>query len=352
MPSNAQQDLLVSRAGAIGRIRLNRPKAVNALTFDMVDAFAKALDVFAADAEIIAVLVTGEGDRGFCAGGDIRALYALKDADKEPYKAFWRREYRLNARIASYPKPYIAVMDGVVMGGGVGISAHGNRRIVTERTQLAMPETGIGFIPDVGGTWLLSRGGGAGAYMALAGVSVSAGDAIHAGLADLAIESRHLAWLERELPLSRSSNEIDALLEKMRWAPPLGALEANRALLDEAMAHETVEAMLASLRTDPSDFARLAASEIERRSPLALKVTLALLLRARSADRLETCLRNEFRAGCALLNAPDLYEGIRAAVIDKDRRPRWSPSSLAAVGADAVAAIVDSNSDPELTFTD
>ena len=343
-------DLIVAREGAIGRIRLNRPRALNALTIDMVRAFAQALDAFAADPEIVAVFVTGEGERGLCAGGDIRALHDLKDRDKEPYKAFWRAEYRLDARVAAFPKPYVVLMDGVVMGGGVGISAHGNRRIVTERTRLAMPETSIGFIPDAGGTWLLSRGGGAGLYMGLSGVAVTAGDALHAGLADVAIETRSLPALERGLLAARGLDDIDALLRELRYAPPAGELEANAPLLDRAMTRGSVEEILAALREDGSDFAQTAAREIGARSPTSLKVAHALLERGKSADSLETCLRNEFRAACAMLGSHDLYEGVRAAVVDKDRRPRWSPGSLEAVDAAAVTAILAGTGDPEPDF--
>ena len=152
----SETDLLISRVGHLGSIRLNRPKALNSLTLGMVRDFTRALDEFGSDAGVYAVLVMGEGERGLCAGGDIRALYDLPGGERNSFKAFWREEYELNARIASFPKPYVVLMDGVVMGGGVGISAHGNRRVATERTRLAMPETGIGFIPDVGGSWLLT----------------------------------------------------------------------------------------------------------------------------------------------------------------------------------------------------
>ncbi|HYA80273.1 MAG TPA: enoyl-CoA hydratase/isomerase family protein, partial [Methylocystis sp.] len=166
----SEEELIVSRYGRLGSIRLNRPAALNSLTLGMVRLFTRALDAFAADDEICAVLVTGAGERGLCAGGDIRLLYEARGVADHPYRDFWREEYRLNARVASFPKPYIVIMDGIVMGGGVGISAHGDRRIVTERTRLAMPEVGIGYIPDVGGTWLLTRRpGGGGAYMALTG---------------------------------------------------------------------------------------------------------------------------------------------------------------------------------------
>ena len=211
----SETDLLISRIGHLGSIRLNRPKALNSLTLGMVRGFARALDEFGLDASIHAVLVTGEGERGLCAGGDIRALYDLPAAERDSFKAFWREEYELNARIASFPKPYVAVMDGVVMGGGVGVSAHGNRRVATERTRLAMPETGIGFIPDVGGSWLLTRDGGAGVYMALSGASVTAADAIHVGLADLMINSGDIARLRQSLAEIGGAEDVDLVLSEL-----------------------------------------------------------------------------------------------------------------------------------------
>jgi len=346
----AEDDVVVSRTGRLGRIHLNRPKALNSLTLAMVRVFAEALDRFGADPQICAVLVTGEGDRGLCAGGDIRALYELRDKDKDYFKTFWREEYELNARIASFPKIYVVIMDGVVMGGGVGISAHGNRRIVTERSRIAMPETGIGFIPDVGGTWLLTRNGGAGIFMALSGRSVGAADAIHVGLADMAVASENLAEIERRLSLIGDAAEADAILRRFEWTPPEGLFPRREAALDRAMARECIEGVIDALRTDGSEFAVAAAKEISEKSPTSLKVVCALLGLARSTAHLETCLINEFRAACGLLASHDLYEGIRAAIIDKDRRPQWSPPTLDAVDEKSVAAILKGSGAPEPVF--
>lgn len=333
-------NLLVSRSRHVGSISLDRPKALNSLTLDMVRRFSTALDEFAADPDIFAVVVTGEGERGFCAGGDIRALYELRHGDRSQYKTFWREEYELNARIASFPKLYVALMDGVVMGGGVGLSAHGNCRIVTERTRLAMPETGIGFIPDVGGTWLLTGDGGAGLYMALSGESVGAEDAIYVGLADVLINSRSIPELMRLLRDSESADEVRALLARLAKREAQGPLERNEVLLREAMSRERVEDIVAALNEEGSEFGRTAALTIGKRSPTSLKLTLRLLRRAAMADRLETCLVDEYRAACNLLETHDLYEGIRAAVVDKDRDPRWAPPTLEAVdGADITALL-------------
>jgi enoyl-CoA hydratase len=346
----SETDLLIARIGHLGSIRLNRPKALNSLTLGMVRGFASALDEFGLDADIHAVLVTGEGERGLCAGGDIRALYDLKGAERDSFKAFWREEYELNARIASFPKPYVAVMDGVVMGGGVGVSAHGNRRVATERTRLAMPETGIGFIPDVGGSWLLTRDGGAGVYMALAGVNVSAADAIHVGLADLLIDSGDIPRLRRSLAEIDRAEDVDLVLSDLARAPNEGVFVKQGRLLDAAMAHDRVEDIIAALDACDCEFARRAAREIEQKSPTSLRLTHELLKRALRADSLQYCLVNEFRVACRLLHSHDLYEGIRAAIVDKDRKPRWSPATLAQVDDETVAAMLRGDGEAEPAF--
>ena len=295
--------------------------------------------------------MTGEGERGLCAGGDIRALYDLPGAERDSFKAFWREEYELNARIASFPKPYVAVMDGVVMGGGVGVSAHGNRRVATERTRLAMPETGIGFIPDVGGSWLLTRDGGAGVYMALSGASVTAADAIHVGLADLMINSGDIPRLRREFGGgSKAAEEVDLVLSDLARAPNEGVLERHKPLLDAAMAHDRVEDIIAALDGCDCEFARRAARELEQKSPTSLRLTHELLKRASRSESLQSCLVNEFRVACRLLQSHDLFEGIRAAIVDKDRRPRWSPATLAQVEDETIAAMLRGDGEAEPVF--
>lgn len=342
-------DIIVMRAGRLGRILLNRPNALNSLTLGMVRVFSTALDEFAADPGICAVLVKGAGERGLCAGGDIRALYESRDG-RGDYKRFWREEYELNARIASFPKRYAAFMDGIVMGGGVGISAHGNRRVVTERTQLAMPETGIGFIPDVGGTWLLTRNGGAGIYMALSGSAVGAADAIHLDLADVVVDSEALDELEEKLSLIREPDEVDELLSKHAADAGPGELEKNRDIFDRSMRKERVEDVIDALLSGNSSYANDCAERISQKSPTSLKVTHALLKCAARSSSVEECLINEFRAACGLLERHDIYEGIRAAIIDKDKRPCWSPTTLASVDDSMVAAILRGCGDPEPAF--
>ncbi len=346
----SESDVLVSRVGRLGRIQLNRPKALNSLTLDMVRRFAAALDAFGEDEGIVAVLVTGAGERGLCAGGDIRGFFEWRGAQENPYKQFWREEYRLNARIASFPKPYIVVMDGIVMGGGVGVSAHGNRRLVTERTRLAMPETGIGFIPDVGGTWLLTRDGGAGLYMALSGATVGAADAMQIGLADLCVDSCDIPQLISRLEQCERPQQVDAALLDAVCAPGQCVLLEHRALLDDVMMQERVEDIIAALVFAGSTFAQEAAREIGRKSPTSLRLTHALLKLAKRSDSLESCLLREFRAACALIDTPDLHEGVRAAIIDKDKNPKWSPATLADVDDATIAALLAGTQDAPPSF--
>ena len=213
----AEPELIVRREGAAGVIRLNRPKAINAMTLEMSLGIDAALDRFEADPAVALVLLEGAGERGLCAGGDIRGLYESSRVGGDLGKVFWRQEYTMNARIARFPKPYVAFMDGLVMGGGVGLSAHGRHRIVTERTRLAMPEVGLGFFPDVGGTWLLSRSPGEiGTYFGLTGETMNGPDAIHARFADAVVPSAKWAALRDVLTKVRpdtASAEIKLLID-------------------------------------------------------------------------------------------------------------------------------------------
>jgi enoyl-CoA hydratase len=343
-------NLIAWREGRLGRILLNRPQALNTLTLPMVREFRQALDGFGDDDGVCAALVTGAGDRGLCAGGDVRILYELETSQKRLFADFWREEYELNARIASFPKPYVVIMDGIVMGGGVGISAHGNRRVVTERSRIAMPEVGIGFFPDVGASWLLSRAGEIGVYMALSAASVTAADAIDASLADLMIHSEDIERLIQELSTIERLADVDAALRRLARRPDHGPLSPHRRLLAEATMHEKVAEVITVFAREGSEFSRRVTAEIRSKSPTALKVTRALLQRATRAPDIKTCLTNEFKAACRMLGAHDLYEGIRAAIIDKDRRPKWSPDRLDAVSDEAVEDILAGDATPPPTF--
>ncbi|WP_254811382.1 enoyl-CoA hydratase/isomerase family protein [Streptomyces cavourensis] len=323
-----EEPVIVRTEGRTGVVTLNRPKALNALTHAMVGTIAAALDRWEHDPEVATVVITGAGERGLCAGGDIRSIYEDARAGGKASAAFWRDEYRLNARIARYPKPYVAIMDGIVMGGGVGVSAHGSVRIVTERSKVAMPETGIGFVPDVGGTYLLALAPGElGTHLALTGAVVGARDALLCGLADHFVPADELPAF---LAALRTGEVPEVLGRHVREAPP-GTLEADRAWIDHCYAADTVEEIVERLLAFDAPAAGEAAKTILGRSPVALKVTLAALRRARGLGPLERVLEQEYRVSCAALSSADLAEGIRAQVIDKDRTPRWTPGTLVEV---------------------
>ncbi|MFD6953153.1 3-hydroxyisobutyryl-CoA hydrolase [Nocardiopsis sp. TSRI0078] len=323
--------------GRLGRLTLNRPRAINALDHAMVGRLRRALTDWEDDDAVSAVLVDGAGERGLCAGGDIRAIRSSARDGSRQAAAFWRDEYLLNAHIARYAKPYVALMDGVVMGGGVGVSAHGSVRIVTERSLVGMPETTIGFVPDVGGTFLLSRAPGeAGTHLALTAEPVGAGDAVYLGLADHFVPSERLADLTAALA-DTAADGVAGTVARFAEPAPAPALESRRHWIDACYSADTAEEVVARLRDHGDPEAALAAETVARKSPTSVKVALAALRRARGLPGLEAVLEQEYRVSCAALSSPDLVEGIRAQVVDKDRSPKWVPDSLEAVTDDDVA---------------
>ncbi|MGW0468108.1 enoyl-CoA hydratase/isomerase family protein [Streptomyces sp. NPDC003027] len=335
MTATDEPHVLLRTEGRAGFITLNRPRAINALTHPMVLRIDEALTAWERDPAVQTVVIDGAGERGLCAGGDIRAIHDDARAGGSASPGFWRDEYRLNARIARFRKPYVAFMDGIVMGGGVGVSAHGSVRIVTERSRVAMPETGIGFVPDVGGTYLLSRAPGElGTHLALTGTPVGAADALLTGLADHVVRSEDLPRLAAELTRAPAHEVVPGFA---RTPETSGELAAQREWIDACYAAHTVETVIERLLDCGAPEAKEAAATLLGRSPTALKVTLAALRRARRLDSLESVLDMEFRLSCAALSSHDLVEGIRAQVVDKDRDPRWSPSDLSAVTDEAVA---------------
>ena len=327
---NGHPDVLFERRGRLGVVTLNRPKAVNALTTVMVDLMLRQLTAWAGDDDVASVLVQGSGDRGLCAGGDIVAIYEDMLHGGNRTAGFWQVEYRLNSLIARYPKPYVAVMDGLVLGGGVGISAHGNVRVVTERTRMGMPETTIGFAPDVGGTFLLSHAPGeAGTHAALTGAHLGAGDALFLGLADHFVPSNSLPGLVAAL----ENESAEDAVARYAGEPPASVLAGQREWIDACYASDDAAGIVRRLRDwegAGKDDAVEAADTIEAKSPTSVKVTLASLRRA-AALTLDEALAQEYRAGLRFLAGPDFREGIRAQVVDKDRNPRWKPATLAEV---------------------
>jgi enoyl-CoA hydratase len=330
----ASEDVLLRTEGRAAYITLNRPKAINALTHAMALDLSAALAAWQADDAVETVVITGAGERGLCAGGDIRAVReAVITGSPRAAAEFWRDEYILNLAIARYPKPYVAIMDGIVMGGGVGISAHGDVRIVTERSRVAMPETGIGFIPDVGGTYLLSRAPGElGTHLALTGAPIAAADAIYCGLADHVIPAAETEAFTASL----ATDDVATALKSFTTPAPDSTLAAQRTWIDECYAADTVEEIVARLQRHPDPAANETAATILTKSPTALKATLAAVRRARELPDLQHVLEQEFLTSCAGLTEPDLVEGIRAQVVDKDRNPRWHPAALAEVPDSAI----------------
>jgi enoyl-CoA hydratase len=344
--SNDTQEILTRIDGRVGFVTLNRPKAINSLTQGMVTAMDATLTDWADDDRVSVVVVEGAGDRGLCAGGDVVAIYHSAQADGAQARQFWFDEYRLNARIGRFPKPYVALMDGIVMGGGLGIGMHGSVRVVTDTSKIAMPEVGIGLIPDVGGTLLLSRTPGLlGLHVALTGAPFSGADAIALGFADHYVPHARL----QDFNTAIVADGVSAALRAHAEEPPSSELGAQREWIDNCFAGETITDIVAALRSHDDGPAHDAADLISTRSPIALAVTLASVRRAAGFTTLEEALIAEYRVSCAAVRSHDLVEGIRAQVVDKDRNPKWSPASLAAVTDEDVAAYFQPGN-PDLTF--
>jgi enoyl-CoA hydratase len=349
-----EPDLIARREDSAGIIRLNRPKAINAVTLEMFRDIDHALDQFEADPAVAVIVLEGAGERGLCAGGDIRALWESSKVAGDLGKVLWREEYILNARIKKFAKPYVAFMDGIVMGGGVGLSAHCSHRVVTERTKLAMPEVGLGFFPDVGGTFLLSRSPGEiGTYFGLTGQTMNGPDAIHARFADAVVPSAKLPALREVLTKVRPgtpSSEVKTLIEGFATGEKAGPVAAKQAQIDAWFAHDRMEDIVAALRQDGSDLAQATLKTLVEKSPRGMVVTLKLLRLARQARTLEECLVREYRAALEVFRSDDFREGVRAAVIDKDRNPKWSPPDIGDVTPAMVAPYFAEIGADELKF--
>ena len=340
----------LTRSEGTGRITLERPAKINALSLEMIREIATVLTEWERDPSVRLVLLDGAGSRGFCAGGDVRAVDGFARAS-DAARVFWAEEYRLDGQIAKYSKPLVALMPGVVMGGGVGISSHARHPVVTETTQLAMPETAIGLIPDVGATWILSRAPGqSGTYLALTGATIGAADALDMGFAKYFVPGASLESLTRTL-LRESPRGDEAVATTIaRFARPAGpaSLEAERATIDRAFGYDTVEEIKGALRAEGSPFARATEARIDTRSPTSLKLALRAVREARSLERLEDCLRLEFRVVSRRVSEHDFSEGVRATLIDKDRNPSWKPANLSAVSAAVLDAYFTSLGPDEL----
>ncbi|HBM59891.1 MAG TPA: enoyl-CoA hydratase [Citreicella sp.] len=331
-------DLALRKDGACGRITLTRPQALNALSWDMCLRIEAALDRWRTDPQVALVLIEGEGPRAFCAGGDIAEVYhRARAGDVAHAQGFWRDEYRLNAKMAEYPKPLVSFLHGFVMGGGVGLGGHCAPRIVGETAQVAMPECGIGFVPDVGGSFLLARAPGRlGRHLALTAARMGPGDAIHAGFADVFVPEA--GWEALKDALAHTGDV--GLVAQAAEPPPPSPMAEAQARIDALYAGADVAAIAAALEQSEDPLAPAALKALRRNSPLSMAVTLAMLDALQAAPHdLRAALRQEYRVAHRILDQGDMLEGVRAAIIDKDRSPRWA-DAFGAVPQQKVAALL------------
>ena len=334
-------DVLFEKRGAVGLITLNRPKALNALTHAMCVEMKAQLDAWAVDDAIRFVVIRGEGERAFCAGGDIRALYESGKAGTPYALDFYRDEYRLDAAVKHFPKPYIALLHGIVMGGGVGVSVNGAQRVADESLVFAMPETGIGLFPDVGGSYFLPRcPGEIGMYLALTGARLKIMDALYAGI------------VTHYVPAARTQEFLDKLAGGMTFMWAVGQLvgsaetaplAAHRAAIDKCFSGNSVEDILSRLDAEGTGWAAETAKIIRAKSPTSLKIAYRQIREGRNL-KFDECMKMEYRMVNRIIAGHDFYEGVRAAIIEKDNAPKWRPADLAGVtdaDADAYFAPLD-----------
>ena len=321
-------EILFERRGALGLITLNRPKALNALTRDMCVAMKAQLDAWAGDDAIKSVAIRGAGDRAFCAGGDVRALYASGRAGTPYALDFWRDEYVLDAAVKHFPKPYVAFLKGIVMGGGVGVSVHGSHRVADESVTFAMPETGIGLFPDVGGSYFLPRiRGEIGMYLALTGARLKTADCVYAGVATHCVPT---AGTEVVVEKLAAGQDPDAALSGLSVDPGRTPLIESSGDIERIFMLDGVEAILAAAEEDGSEWARNAARTMRTKSPTSLKIAYRQIREGAKLD-FDACMHMEFRIVSRVIRGHDFFEGVRATIIDKDGAPKWQPADLAQV---------------------
>lgn len=340
-------DISFEKRGKAGLVKLTRASTLNSLTHNMILALERALDAWEDDSSIACVIIEGEG-RAFCAGGDVVAAYRAK-YDGMPAFDFFRDEYRLNAHIGRFAKPYISLLDGIVMGGGAGISVHGSHRVVTENTLFAMPETGIGFFPDVGGSAFLPHlPGNFGLYLALTGNRIRWGDCLQSGIATHAVKSDALDVLREELIATAN---VDAL-QNHSQQPDFETSAEMRQVIAQSFAHETLKECIDALENAVDQGHKPAAdilNVLASRSPTSLAVTFRQMMDARSLT-LNDCLRMEYRIACRMLEGHDFYEGVRAVLVDKDGAPAWNPLSLDEVTSETIETYFEDFGERELNL--
>ncbi|MEQ9520855.1 MAG: enoyl-CoA hydratase/isomerase family protein [Parvibaculum sp.] len=342
-----EPEILFEQRGVVGLVMLNRPHVLNALTYNMVQLLHPQLEAWAEDDTIKAVIIRAAGEKAFCAGGDIRVLHDWGKAGDPQVIDFYRDEYKLNRYIKRYPKPYIALISGIDMGGGVGVSAHGSHRIASERIMFAMPETGIGLFPDVGGTFFLPRcPGEIGMYLGLTGARLKLEDAIYAGVADYFVPAdKHEALIAR----IAAGGDVDESIEAEAHTVGKAPLKEQRSDIDHCFSGTSVGHILARLKKSDTDWARATADIIRAKAPLSTRVAYEQIRLGGTLD-FESCMALEFRLTNRFMNAHDFYEGVRAVVIDKDQMPKWEPATLDDVSDEMVQDYFESLGDNELIF--
>ena len=334
----AESEVLTRVDSGVGRITLNRPKALHALNRAMCEAMTEALLAWREDDGVHSVLIDHAGERGFCAGGDIRMIAESGAGDASEAKAFFLTEYRLNHLMFDYAKPITAIVDGIVMGGGVGISEPADIRIATERTTYAMPETGIGLFPDVGGGWFLPRlPGQTGVWLALTGARLKAADTVFLGVHSHYLPSDALEAF-RLILAADPAHPVD-VADGLEADPGEAPVEARLEAIDRLFAFDTVEAIFAALEADGSDWALAQLATLRTKSPQSLKVTLRQLRLGATQPSFAANMALEYRLGGRVVRTRDFQEGVRAVVIDKDNAPAWSPADLAGVSDAALDAL-------------
>jgi len=336
---NSEPEILFDRKGAAGIVTLNRPKALNAITHDMIRQLTAKLEAWKADESVTRIIIRANGERAFSAGGDLRGVTVR--GRQEEALVFFADEYRLNAAIKRYPKPYIALIDGIVMGGGVGVSIHGSHRVAGDKFQFAMPEVGIGFFPDVGGTWMLPRlKGKIGTFCALTGERLKVADALFAGVCTHHVSAARFADLTEALCGNVS---VDATLAAFAEPAPGGEIASKAGLIDRLFAGNEIEDILAALDREAAGGSEAAwaakiAALIRTKSPTSLRIALEQMKRG-AGWTFEECMKAEYRIVSRVLYQDDFYEGVRAVIVDKDNAPRWNPPVLAEVSPQAIEAL-------------
>jgi len=333
----SQSSLIMAREGAAGTLLMNRPRALNALDLPMIQAFQAAIDAWKADAAVKLVVLEGAGGKAFCAGGDVRAVREAAIAgDRAPVIAFFTEEYAVNEGIATFEKPWVSLIDGVCMGGGIGLAIHNGPRVVTENALLAMPETAIALFPDVGTSHVLPRlPGKLGIWLALTGARLRGADALHAGLATHYVPAENLPALRAALVESADT----AVVERFAVAPPPASFDAHRGIIERCFAQPSVLEIIAALEADAGEWALAQVAILRRMSPTSLCVSLELLRRG-AAMTLRACLDAELvLTGSVVHDHPDFREGVRSVLVDKGSAPAWQPASLEAVDPAAIAAM-------------